>query len=70
MSLTHGFVRPHLPQGPRTATSFVEFVPVSIAKVRKLLEQQNPTKATGSDGIPSLQPFFELMQMFLRRYCQ
>ena len=43
----------HLPQGPRTATSFVEFVPVSIAKVRKLLEQQNPTKATGSDGIPA-----------------
>ena len=29
----------HLPQGQRTATSFVEFVPVSIAKVRKFLEQ-------------------------------
>ena len=43
----------HLPRGPRTATGFVEFVPVSIAKVRKLLEQQNPLKATGSDGIPA-----------------
>ena len=42
-----------LPLGPPPAVHFSEFLPVSIATTRKMLEQLDTRKATGSDDIPA-----------------
>ena len=43
-----------LPQGPVGPKGFTSFSSVSIGCVRKLLGSLDTSKATGSDGIPSL----------------
>ena len=43
-----------LPSGPQPLSSFGEFRPVTSDTVLKLLQDLNPQKATGSDGIPSI----------------
>lgn len=43
----------NIPEGPLLPGNFQQFQPVSIAKIRRLLERLNPRKATGSDEIPA-----------------
>eukprot|EP00117_Sycon_ciliatum_P033361 scpid20631/ scgid25685/ Probable RNA-directed DNA polymerase from transposon X-element; Reverse transcriptase len=43
-----------LPAGPPAEHSLVSFPPVTVGALERLLQQVNPAKATGSDGIPGL----------------